>query len=337
MRRFWLFLGAMALSATLTLGCTPRGGNVPATNGQASSAPVAANAEAASTDYACDELPLERAGVSLHLGRIQMEGTKSTRDILLVHGVTYSSHEFDIDYQDYSLARFLARQGYTVWLLDIAGFGHSGEVEDGFMPDSQYASEDINAAVERIVEETGREKVDVLGWSWGTITTSLYAKNHPEHLGKLVLYAPILSGIGAADVEEPFHHNTWEHAASDFQMTEDGAYDLSITDPVIIEEFCSSCWHHDGESSPNGGRRDICIPQDERLIDLKAISVPTLLVHGDADPYLNYSLLEGALDELPEGSERVVIHGGSHVVMIEAPYYHEFQGAVAGFLGSDVI
>ena len=81
----------------------------------------------------------------------------------------------------------------------------------------------------------------VLGWSWGTVTASLYAKNHPEHLGRLVLYAPILSGIGAVDVKKPFHHNTWEHAASDFQMTDDGTYDLSITDPVVIEEFCSSC------------------------------------------------------------------------------------------------
>ena len=336
MRRFWLFLGTVALSVTLTLGCTPGGGNVPDTNEQASSASMVVDAGVASASYACDELPLERAGVSLHLGRIQREGAKPTRDILLVHGVTYSSHEFDIDYQDYSLARFLACRGYAVWSLDIAGFGHSDVVEDGFLPDSQYASEDINAAVERIVEETGHGKVDVLGWSWGTITTSLYAKNHPEHLGKLVLYAPILSGIGATDVAEPFHHNTWEHAASDFQMTEDGAYDLSVTDPVIIEEFCSSCWHHDGESSPNGGRRDICVPQNELLIDLKAISVPTLLIHGDADPYLNYELLEDALDELPDGSDHVVIHGGSHVVMIEAPYYHEFQGAVAGFLGGDV-
>jgi pimeloyl-ACP methyl ester carboxylesterase len=163
-----------------------------------------------------------------------------------------------------------------------------------------------------------------------------FAAEHPEHIDRLILYAPILSGIGAYDVPDAFHHNTWEHAASDFQMTEDGAYDLSVTDPVIIEEFCSSCWHHDGESSPNGGRRDICVPQNELLIDLKAISVPTLLIHGDADPYLNYELLEGALDELPDGSDHVVIHGGSHVVMIEAPYYHEFQGAVAGFLGGDV-
>ena len=42
--------------------------------------------------------------------------------------------------------------GYDVWRLDIAGFGRSEAVTDGFLPDSGYAAEDIGAAVEKIVE-----------------------------------------------------------------------------------------------------------------------------------------------------------------------------------------
>lgn len=296
------------------------------------SASIAGSANKATPAYAYDEVPLERAGVALHLDRIQLEGAEPTRDILLVHGVTYSSHEFDIDYEDYSLVRFLARLGYAVWRLDIAGFGQSQEVADGFLPDSAYASEDVNAAVEAIVAQSGRDKVDVLGWSWGTVTTSLYAKNHPEHLGKLVLYAPILSGIGEVQVSEPFHANDWEHAASDFQMGADGTYDSAITEPIMVELFCSSCWHYDGEHSPNGGRRDICVSKETELIDLAAIQAPTLVIHGDADPYLNYELTDGVLERLPSGSEHVVIPGGAHVVMYEKPYYHEFQEALAKFL-----
>jgi hypothetical protein len=34
--------------------------------------------------------------------------------MLLVHGLTFSSHEFDLNYKDYSLARWLANQGYVV-------------------------------------------------------------------------------------------------------------------------------------------------------------------------------------------------------------------------------
>ena len=287
--------------------------------------------ETGAASYSYTEYPLERNGIALHLDCVAA-GTQPEKNILLIHGVTYSSHEFDIDYEDYSLVRFLAREGYAVWRLDIAGFGKSGEVTDGFMPDSDYAAEDINAAVEMIVQLTGRDKIDVLGWSWGTVTVSRFAAKHSEHLDHIVLYAPILSGLGAYEVTEPFHHNDWEHAADDFQRAADGSFDLSVTDPVVIELFCSSCWHYDGETSPNGGRRDLCVPASEQLIDLDALTVPTLVICGDRDPYLNYDLVGTAPDHLPGGSTLEVIEGASHVAYIEKPYYHEFQNCLIGFL-----
>ncbi len=284
------------------------------------------------TEYACDVIPLSRNNVELHLDRMIVKGTEPEKNILLIHGVTYSSHEFDVDYKDYSLVRRLAREGYAVWRLDIAGFGQSEEVTDGFLPDSDYAAEDINAAVEKIVEQSGKEKIDLLGWSWGTVTTSRFAAKYPEHVNRLVLYAPILSGIGEYEVSEAFHHNTWEHAADDFQHGEDGGFDLSITEPEMIEMFCSSCWHYDREHSPNSGRRDICIDPSKKLIDLAAITMPTLVICGGSDPYLNYELVNSSLSELPEGSSLKVIDGGAHVVMYEKPYSQEFQEALTEFL-----
>lgn len=282
--------------------------------------------------YYSETYLLEREGINLHLECMELEETEPEKSILLIHGVTYSSHEFDINYQDYSLVRKLAREGYRVWRLDIAGFGRSGKVEDGFLPDSDYAAEDIAAAVDLITTETGQDKIDVLGWSWGTVTVSRFIAAHPEHVNKLVLYAPILSGVGEYEVNEPFHYNTWEHAADDFQRTADGSFDYSVTEPVIIEMFCSSCWHYDGDSSPNGGRRDICVSETEKLIDLNKITVPTLVICGSEDPYLNYNLVNTALENLPEGSELEVINGGSHVVYIEQPYYHDFQDRLIRYL-----
>lgn len=291
----------------------------------------AISAEAENT-YTVTDYPLNRNGIELHLDRTTLNGKKPLKNILLTHGVTYSSHEFDIDYKDYSLVRFLARKGYAVWKLDIAGFGQSGEVKDGFMPDSDYAAEDINAAVELVVKKSGQEKIDLLGWSWGTVTASRYAIKYKEHLDRLILYAPILSGIGEYEVNEDFHHNTWEHAADDFQHDSAGNYDHSITEPEMIEMFCSSCWRYDGEQSPNGGRRDICVDRSNKLIDLKRITVPTLVICGDNDPYLNYDLVNASLDDLPQGSQLEVIKGGAHVIMYEKPYYHEFQDKLIGFL-----
>ena len=291
-----------------------------------------ANDPTAEADYITEVFPLEREGIDLHLECMKQEGENPDKSILLIHGVTYSSHEFDINYQDYSLVRKLAREGYSVWRLDIAGFGLSEEVEDGFLPDSDYAAQDIAAAVDFISSETGQEKIDLLGWSWGTVTVSRFVSDHSEHVNKLVLYAPILNGIGEYEVQEPFHHNTWDHAADDFQRTDDGSFDDSITDPVVREMWCSSCWHYDGEHSPNGGRRDVCVSTEEELIDLTQIQVPTLIICGSEDPYLNYDLVNHALKDLPKDSALEVIEGGSHVVFVEKPYYHDFQDRLIRYL-----
>ena len=283
-------------------------------------------------EYSYTEYPLERNGIKLHLNQLAVKDRNPQKNILLIHGVTYSSHEFDINYKDYSLVRKLAQEGYGVWRLDIAGFGQSEDVVDGFMPNSDYAAEDINAAVKRITEITGQEKIDVLGWSWGTVTVSRFAAAHPEYVNKLVLYAPILCGIGEYDVTEPFHYNTWEHAADDFQRTKNGNIDYDIIDPVVAEMWCSSCWHYDEDTSPNGGRRDICVNNSQMLIDLTKITMPTLVIYGTQDPYLNYSLADACLDKLPEKSVLERIEGGSHMVFVETPYYQDFQERLMIFL-----
>lgn len=283
-------------------------------------------------EYIYSEYPLERNGIDLHLDCVSVKGDMTGRDILLIHGVTYSSNEFDTDYKDYSLVRRLAREGYNVWRLDIAGFGQSGQVEDGFMPDSDYAAQDIEAAVETITREMGHDKIDIFGWSWGTVTVSRFAAAHPEHINNIVLYAPILCGIGEYEVTEAFHHNTWEHAADDFQTKEDGSFDYSITEKNVIDIYCSNCWHYDGEYSPNGGRRDVCVSKDVDLIDLSGLIIPTLIICGDNDPYLDYDKIKASEKLLPEGSKVEVIPGGSHVLLIEKPFYHEFQDKLISFL-----
>ena len=72
--------------------------------------------------------------------------------------------------------------------------------------------------------------------------------------------------------------------------------------------------------------------ETERLIDLDAITVPTLLIYGGNDPYMNYEVLEDAGSHLPDGSDVQIIPGGSHIVILEKPFYQEFQNRVIEFL-----
>lgn len=282
-------------------------------------------------NYSFKDYSVSYGDIALHLDST-CKSDFGNNNIILVHGLTYSSHEFDINYKDYSLVRFLADKGYTVWRLDIAGYGQSDRPDDGFIVDSDYAADNIYYAVKEICELTGQSKVDVLGWSWGTVTTSRFASKHPEIVNKLVLYAPIVSGVGQSNVDTDYHKNSWENAVSDFQIKSDGTIDEKIAEPAVVEYFGSSCWKYDGDSSPNGPRKDICVDESVTLINMSKISVPTLVIYGTADPYLNYELIDSMYQELPEGSSRKIIGGAAHCAYIEKPYYHDFQNTVIRFL-----
>lgn len=275
------------------------------------------------------EIPYE--GLNLHMDSV-CKSDFGKNNIIIIHGLTYSSHEFDINYKDYSLVRFLADNGYTVWRLDIAGYGQSERPDDGFIVDSDYAADNIYYATNYICDITNVDRIDVLGWSWGTVTTSKFAQAHPDMVNKLILYAPIVSGIGESIIDTDYHENFWENAASDFQLDSEGKIDESITENAVVEYFCSSCWKYDGKSSPNGPRKDICVDESVELIDMSKIKSPTLLIYGDADPYLNYELIDRMYLELPGGSNKKIIHGAAHCAYIEKPFYHDFQDAIINYL-----
>ncbi|MBR1859450.1 MAG: alpha/beta hydrolase, partial [Selenomonadaceae bacterium] len=93
-------------------------------------------AVASNDKYAVEELALQSRGLNLHLSRVSLSNDEVAKDILLMHGLTYSSHVFDVDYKDYSLVKFLARQGYNVWRLDLTGYGQSDKISDGLSVNS---------------------------------------------------------------------------------------------------------------------------------------------------------------------------------------------------------
>ncbi len=278
-------------------------------------------------------VPLERNGISLYLARYVEQDGQKKKPILFVHGVTYSSHEFDVDYGDYSLARYFTEHGFEVWLLDIAGFGNSGNVEDGFLPDTDYASEDIEAAIRCILKRHGLSSMDILGWSWGTVTSGRMAARHPELVHRLVLYAPIVAGLGDVRVEKPFHKNTWEHAAEDYQRTADGSINFNIVEKAVADTFLSNAWRYDKDFSPNGGRRDLMVSNNKRLIPTAEIKSPVLIIAGSKDPYVTPELCEEAYQTLMnKDSQLVIVPGAAHAMLMERPYYKAFREKILAFL-----
>ncbi|MFA6303996.1 MAG: alpha/beta hydrolase [Legionella sp.] len=279
---------------------------------------------------------LSRNGLVLNLlmyQDAQIKPVKPYPDIVLVHGLTYSSYQYDINYQDYSLARALARNGYRVWLLDITGYGRSQKPENGFLVNSDYAAEDINAAVDHILEQYKVPKVTILGWSWGTITTSRFVAKYHEKVNKLILFAPILHAVALDKPVASYQAFSMDEALSDFQKNTLGEINPKIMDKQVLNLYIHSAQIYDSQGSPNGGRLDVAQAKNVQLIPYEAFVVPVLLIAGDKDPYLSIKRDFAIMTEHAKAKvSTYIIKGGGHALLLEKPYHRDFKQKVMQFL-----
>jgi pimeloyl-ACP methyl ester carboxylesterase len=255
-------------------------------------------------------------------------------NVLLVHGLTYSSHQFDINYKDYSLAQFLARNGFRVWLIDITGYGLSSKPENGFTVDTDYAVNDLALATNYIRKTTNSKKIDVLGWSWGTITTARLASTHPDWINKLILYAPIYRGLNLPEPTEDYQAFTIQAAQDDMRKIpgNPSKIDYSLIEQGVVDIYTQQCIHYDSAGSPNGSRRDLFQSNEILFFDPEKLTMPTLIIAGTADPYLNFNDITEIVTLLPNQATYYEVKNGSHILMLEKDHYRNFQAAVLDFL-----
>ena len=119
--------------------------------------------------------------------------------VLLVHGATLGHRLFDLPRAGYSLMDELAKVGRAVYAVDIRGYGTS--LGDNIMEEpadanppyarADVAVEDIDAAVDFIRKRRRVAALDLIGFSWGSITAARYAGTHPRKIARLALYAPL--------------------------------------------------------------------------------------------------------------------------------------------------
>ena len=138
--------------------------------------------------------------------------------VLFVHGGTAPAVAvYDLPFEDYSWAEFLARAGFDVFMMDLTGYGFSPrpEMDDpcNANPDQQefiipnpLSSEcsasypynlntrqsewdEMNSVVDYILALRGVERVNLIGWSAGGPRIGGYAALYPEKVDKLYFYA----------------------------------------------------------------------------------------------------------------------------------------------------
>src|SRR5688572_14434547 len=115
-----------------------------------------------------------RDGVSLALYNYRPAKLEPHRcPVFLCHGM--SSNRCDLDYPsgEQSLAKYLAKSGHDVWVVELRGAGRSTKPRflwsrlryDWVLDD--YVVHDIPAALTRVLEITGRPAVHWIGHSMG--------------------------------------------------------------------------------------------------------------------------------------------------------------------------
>ena len=106
----------------------------------------------------------------------------ATTPVLLAYGLIGRYTMADLQ-PDRSLVRSLLSKGLDLWLID---WGQPGRTERWLTIDD-YVNDYIDAAVDRICQETGHDQVTLLGICEGGVFTTCYAALHPEKVKNLVL------------------------------------------------------------------------------------------------------------------------------------------------------
>ncbi|KAM7307173.1 lipase member M-like [Ixodes scapularis] len=116
--------------------------------------------------------------------------------ILLQHGVLGASSDFVINFPNQSLGFILADAGYDVWLGNSRGNTYSSHInltreERQFWDFSidETASDDLPSIIDTVLRETGKEKLQYVGWSQGALQMLALLSEKPEYNKKISLFS----------------------------------------------------------------------------------------------------------------------------------------------------
>ncbi|GAB3672412.1 alpha/beta hydrolase [Salinisphaera aquimarina] len=260
----------------------------------------------------CEDLRIhstETPGEHIHLRKKYAGETPASpgKAILFVHGATYPGAMFDVagsSWLDHAVA-----DGYAAYALDVRGYGASTRPAALDAPPrdnkpfarAESAVADITDCVATIRERTGVETIDIVGWSWGTMTSGMYAASQPGSINRLVLFAPVYCChradriAGLADRDDPsqlrmlgaYRTENIDDASTRWNSEITAADPDDWRDPAILEAWFTAMLKNepgDAVRAPNGVLVDLWEAFNERpRYDAGAIKVPTLVIRGSAD------------------------------------------------------
>ncbi|MEY2473183.1 MAG: 3-oxoadipate enol-lactonase [Actinomycetota bacterium] len=238
--------------------------------------------------------------------------------LLLIHGFGGSKEDF---------THYLPRLGATGWHVvapDLRGHGGSSKPQD----EAAYSLKQLADDVDALFDALGWDTAVVLGHSMGGMVVQVFALAHAARISALVLMD--------TSHKIPDHVDPTMIAAGQ-QVVRDGGTELLVeigknaTEPGPLDtipyiEMCKADPAYKAWSDYKtlnfagpawaGLAGDMAI-QEDRLEQLAALGMPTLVMVGEMDDgFMKQSI---AMSETIPGAQLAVIAGGGHSPQFEAP------------------
>jgi len=288
-----------------------------------------------------------------------MTSFRPERTLVYVHGATYPSETaFDLKLDGLSWMEYIASRGYDVYLLDLRGYGKSTRPKEMSedpknnppLVRNDTAIKDISTVVDFVLKRRNVQRVNLLGWSWGTALMAGYTAQNAGKVERLVLYAPVWIRTTASLVQTgpgptPAYRSVSRDAALGRWLTgvpEDKK--AALIPAGWFDAWADATFATDPDGAkqnppvlraPNGVVQDGLDfwSAGKATYDPARITVPTLLIHAEWDrdtPAYMAQTLFPLLVNAP-GKRYVQLAEGTHTIIMEKNRMKLFQ-AVQSFL-----
>ena len=303
-------------------------------------------------------VPSSDAGIQLYVRNkapADMKSFTAEKTVLFVHGATYPSEtSFDLKLNGVSWMEYMASRGYDVYLLDIRGYGRSTRPPSMSQPASanppfagtEEGARDIAAAVDFILKRRAIDKLNLLGWSWGTTTTALYTTRNNARVNKLVLYAPVWTppSVGTPPPAPTTAYRTVSSEAARQRWYLGVPADKQ---GALIPAGWYEAWEKElRESDPEGARQSPPVARapngvmadilgqwllGKRMYEASEIRVPTMLVKAEWDADTPAPMARGLFENLKNAPYKsyTEIGEGTHSLMLEKNRMQLFRSVQA--------
>ena len=272
------------------------------------------------------EYSVKKGSVPLYIFRKRMEASQSGQSplpvLFLVHGSSISSRpSFDLTvpgHGEYSLMNTFAQFGFDVWTMDHENYGRSGRTDGN--SDIASGVEDLKAAVDLVVKETGREKIHFFGESSGGLRAGAYAMTQAHRVDRLVLGAFTYKGENSPTLKERAkqldYYRTHNMRLRDRAMIQSiSTRDKPGTSDPSVVEYLADLELKFGDQVPTGTYLDMTA--NLPVVDPAKVQAPVLLVRGEYDGIATVDDLSDFFKRLPNGDRQfVILPGMAHSVVL---------------------